>query len=52
MNEQKPDFSTLSYLLPHINPEGMKFGGIALVVAFAVALLAAGVWGRSCAAAR
>ena len=44
MNEPKPDFSTTSYLLPHINPEGMKFGGIALVVAFVVALVASHFW--------
>ena len=44
MNEQKPDFSTVSYLFPHINPEGLKFGGIATLVAFVVALLASHVW--------
>ena len=44
MNEPKPEFSTTSYLFPHINPEGLKFGGIAIVVAFAVALLASHIW--------
>ena len=44
MNEPKPEFSTTSYLLPHINPEGLKFGGIALAVAFVVALLASHCW--------
>ena len=44
MNEPKPDFSVTATLLPHINPEGLKFGGIALAVAFAVALLASHVW--------
>lgn len=33
MNEPKPDFSNKAYLLPHINPEGIKFGAIALVLA-------------------
>jgi len=41
MNEQKPDFSNSAYLFPHINPEGLKFGGIALAIAIAVMLLAA-----------
>ena len=40
MSEPKPDFSTLGYLLPHINREGLKFGGIALLIAIAVAILA------------
>lgn len=44
MNEQKPDFSVVAALFPHINPEGLKFGGIALVVAFVVALLASHFW--------
>ena len=44
MNEQKPDFSNSAYLLPHINPEGMKFGTIALVIAFVVAILASHAW--------
>ena len=44
MSEQKPDFSVGAALFPHINPEGMKFGGIALLVAFVVALLASHVW--------
>ena len=35
MNEPKPDFSNKAYLLPHINPEGIKFGVIALVLATA-----------------
>ena len=44
MNEQKPDFSVAAALFPHINPEGLKFGGIATLVAFVVALLASHVW--------
>ena len=44
MNEPKPDFSVTATLFPHINPEGLKFGGIALIVAFVVALLASHVW--------
>ena len=44
MNELKPDFSVTAALFPHINPEGLKFGGIAMAVAFAIALLASHVW--------
>ena len=44
MNEPKPDFSVTAALFPHINPEGLKFGGIAMAVAFVVALLASHVW--------
>ena len=44
MNEPKPDFSVTAALFPHINPEGLKFGGIALLIAFVVALLASHVW--------
>ena len=44
MNEPKPDFSVTAALFPHINPEGLKFGGIAMAVAFAIALLASHVW--------
>ena len=44
MSEQKPDFSVSGTLFPHINPEGVKFGGAALVVAFAVAILASHFW--------
>ena len=44
MNEPKPDFSVTATLFPHINPEGLKFGGIALAVAFLVALFASHVW--------
>jgi phosphatidylserine decarboxylase len=40
MKEQKPDFSNSAYLFPHINPEGMKFGAIALVLAILVAIAA------------
>lgn len=40
MNEPKPDFSNSAYLFPHINPEGIKFGFIALVLAFLYAGLA------------
>lgn len=43
MNEQKPDFSNKAYLLPHINPEGVKFGVAALLVALAVAVASAWV---------
>ena len=44
MNEPKPDFSVTAALFPHINPEGLKFGGIALAIAFVVALLASHFW--------
>ena len=44
MSEQKPDFSTVSYLLPHINREGLKFGVIALALAVLVAFLASHFW--------
>ncbi|MBR4523844.1 MAG: phosphatidylserine decarboxylase family protein [Kiritimatiellae bacterium] len=40
MEESKPDFSNKAYLLPHINPEGVKFGAIALCAAVVVAVLA------------
>ena len=45
MNEPKPDFSNKSYLLPHINPEGKRFGIPTLVTAIMVlaAALACGV---------
>lgn len=33
MKEAKPEFTNKSYLLPHINPEGWKFGTAALVLA-------------------
>lgn len=33
MNEPKPDFSNKSYLLPHINPEGKRFGIPTLIAA-------------------
>ncbi len=35
-----PDFSNKAYLCPHINPEGIKFGVVALVLACAVAVAA------------
>lgn len=44
MNEPAPDFSNSAYLFPHINPEGMKFGAIAMSVAFVVAILASHFW--------
>ena len=44
MNEPAPDFSNSAYLFPHINPEGMKFGAIAMAVAFVVAILASHFW--------
>ena len=40
MNEPKPDFSNKSYLLPHINREGRKFGIPTLVVASMLAIAA------------
>ena len=43
MEENKPDFSLKAYLLPHINPEGIKFGAIALCVAVVVAMVAGSV---------
>ena len=43
MNERKPDFSNKAYLLPHINPEGMKFGVAALVLTLAVTVASAWV---------
>jgi phosphatidylserine decarboxylase len=42
MDEPKPDFSAKSYLLPRIDPEGRRFGRIALCIAavpLAIALL-------------
>ena len=33
MSERKPDFSGRAYILPHINPEGRRFGFAAVVVA-------------------
>lgn len=44
MNEPKPDFSVTAALFPHINPEGLKFGGLALALAFVVAILASHFW--------
>ena len=44
MNEPKPDFSVPAALFPHINPEGLKFGGLALALAFVVAILAGHFW--------
>ena len=44
MNEPAPDFSNSAYLFPHINPAGMKFGAIAMAVAFVVAILASHFW--------
>ena len=40
MNEKKPEFSTKSYVFPHINREGLKFGFIALQLAFVYAVWA------------
>ena len=34
MNEAKPDFSNSAYLFPSINREGIRFGTIALILAF------------------
>ena len=44
MNEPKPDFSVTAALFPHINPEGPKFGGLGLALAFVVAILASHFW--------
>ena len=33
MSERKPDFSGRAYMLPHINPEGRRFGFAAIGVA-------------------
>ena len=44
MKESAPDFSTTAYLFPHINSEGLKFGAIALGVAFLVLMLASHFW--------
>lgn len=41
MQDKKPDFATSSYLLPHINPEGVKFGMIASAMAVADLALSA-----------
>ena len=40
MEEKKPDFSNSAYLFPHVNREGVRFGVIALVLAFAYAAVA------------
>ena len=34
MEEKAPDFSNSAYLLPHVNREGVRFGTIALILAF------------------
>jgi len=44
MSEQVPDFSNTAYLFPHINPEGIKFGLIALAFAIVVAMIATRCW--------
>lgn len=44
MNEPAPDFSNSAYLLPAINREGVKFGGIALAIATIMAILASHVF--------
>lgn len=44
MTEKLPDFSCSAYLFPHINPEGIRFGVIALVLA--LALLVGAYWCR------
>ena len=43
MDEPTPDFSNKAYLLPHIHPEGVKFGAIALCVAVVIAVLAGSI---------
>lgn len=42
MNEPKPDFSNKAYLFPHINPEGIRFGTVALFIALSAAV--ASLW--------
>lgn len=44
----KPDFSNKAYLLPHINPEGVKFGVAASVIALAVVVAAVWFPGLQC----
>lgn len=44
MTEQKPDFSNSAYLFPHINPEGIKFGVIALLIAVAISIATHFCW--------
>ena len=44
MSEKAPEFSISSYLLPPINREGFRFGGIALALAALITLLASHVW--------
>ena len=40
VGDSKPDFSNGAYLLPYINPEGIRFGLIALAVTLVVAVTA------------
>ena len=40
MDEKKPDFSNSAYLFPHVNREGVRFGTLALVLAFMFAAAA------------
>ena len=42
MNEPKPDFSNKAYLFPHINPEVIRFGTVALFIALSAAV--ASLW--------
>ena len=44
MNEPKPDFSNKAYLFPHINPEGIRFGTVALFIALSAAV--ASLWAK------
>ncbi|MGN0832385.1 MAG: phosphatidylserine decarboxylase [Kiritimatiellia bacterium] len=44
MVEPTPDFSNSAYLLPHINPEGFRFGAIALALAALLAAFAGYAW--------
>lgn len=39
VGESKPDFSNKAYLLPYINPEGIRFGLIALALTLGVFIL-------------
>lgn len=46
MVEQAPDFSNSAYLLPHINPEGLRFGAVAVALAVLMAAFAGYAWWR------
>ena len=46
--EKQPDFSNGAYLFPHIHPEGMRFGAIALALPVAAAVLSCWFWWLGC----